>query len=149
MDLNEAPNPQDASEAPNPQEFPARQPHSSENRLLGKLTLSLDCELLLKPSPDRPGTFMPRSVDEVAEELHFATLLSVPVLDSIKIKLFHTCGPIEFEEGTCLRALWAFCDWFKEAYAMQGRAVRCEKVARDSRNEDWTDPDATLTVNID
>lgn len=114
----------------------------------GKFTLNLDCERLLKPDMTRPGIYTSKSADEVVQNLQLITLLSVPILDQIKIKMFHTCGPIEFDEGSCLRALWSVGDWFMEQYQGVGKSARYKKFNR-AAEEDWADPDATLLVIID
>lgn len=119
-------------------------PYSSN----GKFTLNLDCEQLLKPDMNRPGIYTSKSAEEVVEHLQLSTLLPVPILNQIKIKMFHTCGPIEFDEGSCLRALWSIGDWFVEQFQETGESARYEKSNR-GREEDWAHPDATLLVILD
>ncbi|CAN9468936.1 unnamed protein product [Alternaria alternata] len=119
-------------------------PYSSN----GKFTLNLDCDQLLKPDTNRPGIYTSKSAEEVVEHLQLSTLLPVPILNQIKIKMFHTCGPIEFDEGSCLRALWSIGDWFVEQFQEIGKSARYEKSDR-GREEDWADPDARLLVVLD
>jgi hypothetical protein len=116
--------------------------------LNGKFTLTLDCEWLLKPDTNRPGIHISKIAEEAAEHLQLDSLLSVPILNQVKMKMFHTCGRIEFEEGSCLVTLWGTGDWFVERYRENGKSARYEKLERDTK-EDWAEPDATLLLVLD
>jgi hypothetical protein len=114
----------------------------------GKFTLNLGCEQLLKPDISRPGIYTSKLAEEVVEHLQLSTLLLVPILNQLKIKMFHTCGQIDFDEGSCLRALWSIGDWLVEQFQETGKSARYEKSNR-SREDYWADPDATLLVILD
>ena len=118
------------------------------NSLNGKFTLTLDCSLLLTPDASRPGVYTSKSTDEVVNELELESLIPVSLLNQIKLKLFHTCGQIEFEEGSCLRTLWGVGDWFVERYRENGKPAQYEKLTR-GIDDDFSEPDATLIVNLD
>ncbi|KAF2014287.1 hypothetical protein BU24DRAFT_212600 [Aaosphaeria arxii CBS 175.79] len=114
----------------------------------GKYVLSLDCEELLKLSTNRPGIYVAKTVDELMQHLQLEALIAVPILHEIKIKMFHTCGPVELQEGSCLRALTGIGAWLVSRYEEFGKPARCEpEVDVDTR--DWADPDAILQVFID
>ncbi|KAF2175860.1 hypothetical protein K469DRAFT_755980 [Zopfia rhizophila CBS 207.26] len=115
--------------------------------LYGKFTLTIDCDGLLKPDVNRPGIFTSRSADEAVQYYQLSTLLMVPILGQIKIKCFHTCGPVEFDANACLTTLWSVGDWFVEQYRAIGKSVQYEN-STDGRGEDWAEPDATLIVFI-
>ena len=75
------------------------------------------------------------------------TIIPVPMIEQIKIKCVHVCGPIEFDEGACLASLWGIGDWFVDQYQTAGKSAKYEKWVN-SRTGDWADPDVVLTVSI-
>ena len=122
-------------------------PANTPNSLNGKFTLTLDCSSLLTPDASRSGVYTSKSAEEVVNELELESLIPVSLLNQIKFKLFHTCGQIEFEEGSCLRTLWGVGDWFVERYAENGKPAQYEKLNR-GINDDFSEPDATLILNL-
>lgn len=100
------------------------------------------------PDVNRPGVFMSKSGDDAAQYFQLNSLLVVPILQHIKIKCFHTCGPIEFDEDACLTTLWSIGDWLVAQYQVIGKTVRYDKET-DGRGGDWSEPDATLLVYIE
>lgn len=114
----------------------------------GKFTLIIDCDGLLTPDVNRPDIFISKSAEEAAQFFHLSTLLAVRTLYRVKIKCLHTCGSIEFDEGSCLRTLTGVGDWLVAQYRGMDRSARHETWTN-GREGDWSDPDMVLIVCID
>ncbi|KAJ4290985.1 hypothetical protein N0V90_010181 [Kalmusia sp. IMI 367209] len=114
----------------------------------GKFTLAIDCEGLLMPDDSRPGIFTSKSAEDVAQFFHLSNLLAVQTLYKIKIKCFHTCGPIEFDEGSCLHTLVSVGDWFVAQFGGLEKSARYETWTN-GRESDWSDPDMVLIVRVE
>lgn len=114
----------------------------------GNFTLSIDCDGLLMPDPNRPGMLKSKPAAEAALYFRLETLLMVPMIQQIKLKCFHVCGEVEYDECACLATPWGIGDWFVDQYRQAGKSVYYEKWTRGSE-KDWNDPDILLTVFID
>ncbi|KAF9690806.1 hypothetical protein EKO04_010960 [Ascochyta lentis] len=117
-----------------------------------KLTLTIDCEVLLQPTTQSPTlvqsyTHVSKSAAECVSDLQIAGLPTSLPLDQIKIRCFHTCAALNVQGEACLDTLWSVGDWLEERYRDLGRGVRCERLT-DGHGRDWSEPDATLVVAI-
>ncbi|KAL5400417.1 hypothetical protein PMIN03_012394 [Paraphaeosphaeria minitans] len=128
----------------------AATPGTATDRILGrgKFTLAIDCDGLLMPDANRPGIFTSKSAEDAAQSFHLSTLLTVHTLYKIKIKCFHTCGPIEFDEGSCLRTLTSMGDWLVNHYRGMERSARYETWTN-GRGGEWSDPDMVLIIRVE
>lgn len=122
-------------------------PTNPSHDLYRKFTLTLDCDILLKPDVNRPGIYTSKSAEEAVESVQLHPLLLLPTLDQIKIKLFH-CGQVELQEGACLETLKAVGDWFVGRYRDKGKSARYE-ISNRGRADEWSEPDAILSVTIE
>ena len=100
------------------------------------------------PDVNRPGIFTSKPADDAVQFLHLNTLFMIRTLYKIKIKGFHTCGPIEFDEGACLHTLHNIGDWFVEQYRGIEKPAQYETWTN-GREGDWSDPDMVLLVTLD
>lgn len=119
-----------------------------QNQAQGNFTLSIDCDGLLMPDSNRPGMFKLKPAAEAALYFQLETLLTVPIIQKIKVKCFHVCGKVELDECACLATPWGIGDWFVDQYRQAGKSACYEKWTRDGE-KDWNDPDILLTVFID
>jgi len=99
------------------------------------------------PDSNRPGIFKSKPAAEAALYFRLDTLLTVPMIRQIKVKCFHVCGKVEFNECACLATPWGIGDWFVDQYRQSGKSVYYEIWTRDSE-KDLNDPDILLTVFI-
>lgn len=120
----------------------------AERRVHGKMTLSIECDQLLKHDPKNEGTYISRSGEDVAQDLQLETLLNVPLIDEIKIKCFHVCGTVNVQGQACLTTLWSIGDWMLGKYRAVGKSAQCERVGV-TEGRDWTEADATLFIYVD
>ncbi|KAL1598037.1 hypothetical protein SLS60_008525 [Paraconiothyrium brasiliense] len=121
---------------------------TGENLGWGKFSLAIDCDGLLQPDTNRSGLFTSKSAEEAAQYFCLSSLLPVSTLYKIKIKCIHTCGPIEFDEGSCLRTLTSMGDWLVAQYRDTERTAQYETWTN-GRQGDWSEPDMVLIVNVE
>lgn len=112
------------------------------------ITISVDCEDILKPDTETVGTYTFQSGSEAMEHLQLHHLIYLPILSQIKIKLIHTCGSLIVKGEPCLQALWNVGDKLAELYTASGRAARYERWTN-KRSKDWLEVDAKVVVYLD
>ncbi|UPX12988.1 uncharacterized protein EKO05_0003518 [Ascochyta rabiei] len=107
-------------------------PRSSVYR---KLTLTVECDALLKPAAHRPELHTSKTGEECVAFFRMENLPTAVELDRIKVRCFHTCAGLRVEGESCLDALWKVGDCLMERYQALGRSVRCERImAGDGRD---------------
>lgn len=113
-----------------------------------KITISVDCEDILKPDTEKIGTYTFQSGSEAVEHLQLQYLVDLPILSQIKIKLIHTCGFLELNGEACLQGLWNLGERLAELYKASGRSATCERWTSE-RTRDWLEVDAKVVVYLD
>lgn len=120
----------------------------SENTVNGKFTLTIDCTVLLKASSSNPDFYEGQSAEEMAQHFQLDSLTQLPIVDQIKVKMFHTCGFVDFMDAACMYTLWSLADWIMAQYQNKGKRVEIERKG-DGRGRDWAEPDAYFVITVD
>ncbi|XPS80245.1 hypothetical protein M3J09_012203 [Ascochyta lentis] len=113
-----------------------------------KITITIDCEDILKPDVYNPGKHTFQSGSEAVQHLQLGQIVGIATLSHIKIKLTHTCGFLNIEGEPCLEALWNVGQGLVELFEASGRNASCERWTN-GRSKDWLEVDAKVMVYLD
>lgn len=115
-----------------------------------KLSLTIDCDELLKPDTSNGDKMTFKTADECIQHLHLDLFQSTPTIHQIKISCIHTCGEFEVDKHICLRALWSIGDRILEQRntVRGGREASYIKWMAEAEGN-YLEPDARLEITID
>lgn len=129
----------------NPRREDAQDP--SEATVNGKFTLTIDCTVLLQPSRSNPDFYVGQSTEALVEHFQLGQLTQLAIIDQVKVKMYHTCGFVDFVDVACMHTLWHLADWIMAQYQNRGKRVEIDRKG-DGRGRDWAEPDAYFTITV-
>ncbi|KZM21279.1 hypothetical protein ST47_g7578 [Ascochyta rabiei] len=113
-----------------------------------RITISVDCEDILKPDVHNPTKHTFLSGSESVQKLQLSQLIGITTLSQVKIKMIHTCGLLKLDGEPCLEALWNIGQALVDLFDASGRQAKLEKWTNEN-SKNWLDVDAKVMVYLD